>query len=379
MLRGDHEELWVQKSNMAYSRRKDLDDILTVMMYQDSSSDEDSSDSDDDLDLLFLETLFPTPEASCTPRLKLEDLSDTQCQQMFRFEKQDLYRLRDALQVPANYICSQGTKATGLEGLLIMLRRLAYPNRWCDLQSLFGRSESELSLIFNEVIDDIYESHHHLIDALDLVWLDPQTFSQAIHAKGAPLDQCWGFIDGTPRPIARPIRSQRIMYSGHKRVHCLKFQSVQAPNGLIAHLFGPIEGRRHDAFMLGESGLADKLRPLQRPNGEPYVIYGDPAYGLTRNILAPFRGAQLTHDQQEFNRRMSKLRVAVEWGFGKICQQFAFLDFKKNMKVLLQPVGKYYVVAALLTNCHTCLYNSQTGRYFELYPPSLEDYLSNTR
>ena len=26
-----------------------------------------------------------------------------------------------------------------------------------------------------------------------------------------------------------------------------------APNGIIAHLFGPIEGRRHDAFMLGES------------------------------------------------------------------------------------------------------------------------------
>ena len=50
-------------------------------------------------------------------------------------------------------------------------------------------------------------------------------------------------------------------------------------------MFGPIEGRRHDAFILGESGLADKLRRVQRPNGEPYVIYGDPAYELDLNIL----------------------------------------------------------------------------------------------
>lgn len=73
-------------------------------------------------------------------------------------------------------------------------------------------------------MDDIYDNYHHLIDTLDLVWLDPETFAEAIHAKGAPLDRCWGFIDGSPRPIARPTRNQRIMYSGHKRLHCVKFQ-----------------------------------------------------------------------------------------------------------------------------------------------------------
>ena len=53
-----------------------------------------------------------------------------------------------------------------------------------------------------------------------------------------------------------------------------------APNGVIAHMFGPIEGRRHDAFMLNESGLTPKLARLVTPNGDPYVIYGDPAYGI---------------------------------------------------------------------------------------------------
>ena len=81
-------------------------------------------------------------------------------------------------------------------------------------------------------------------------------------------------------------------------------------------MFGPIEGKRHDAFMLGVSGLSNKLNRLQKPNGEPYVIYGDPAYGLTRNILALYRGAQITDDQQKLNSKMSNLRVCVEWDFG---------------------------------------------------------------
>ena len=102
------------------------------------------------------------------------------------------------------------------------------------------------------------------------------------------------------------------------------------PNGLIAHMFGPLEGRRHDAFMLSVSGLTEKLRRLNRPNGEPYVIYGDPAYGVTRNILAPYRGIHLTSQEKEFNRAMSSVRVSVEWTFGKVVQYFAYLDFKKK-------------------------------------------------
>ena len=147
-------------------------------------------------------------------------------------------------------------------------------------------------------------------------------------------------------------------------------------NGLIAHIFGPVEGKHHDAYMLSASGLLTKLQRHTQPNGQPYVIYGDPAYGLTQNILAPFRG-QVTQAEHEFNSAMSAVRVTVEWTFGKIVQLFAYLDFKKNQKVLLQPVGKYYIVGALLTNCHTCLYGSWTSDFFGLTPPTVEVYLSN--
>ena len=41
---------------------------------------------------------------------------------------------------------------------------------------------------------------------------------------------------------------------------------------------------------------------------------------------------------------MSEVRVAVEWVFGDILNYFAFLDFKKDLKVGLSAVGKMYIV-----------------------------------
>lgn len=105
-----------------------------------------------------------------------------------------------------------------------------------------------------------------------------------------------------------------------------------APNGLIAHLYGPLEGKRDDAFMLGVSGLLPQLERITKPDGEPYVVYGDPAYGISRHIKAPFRGAHLTPLQQQFNSDMSKVRASVELGFGKISQYFAYLVFSKIWK-----------------------------------------------
>ena len=114
----------------------------------------------------------------------------------------------------------------------------------------FGRSVPELCNITNTVMNIIYDNHSKLLSSLCQPWLFPaniQNFAEVIHGKGAPLENCWGFVDGTVRPLTRPSKSQRILYNGHKRVHSIKFQSVVAPNGLVANLFGPVEGKRHDS------------------------------------------------------------------------------------------------------------------------------------
>lgn len=63
-----------------------------------------------------------------------------------------MYRLLEALQIPDSYTSHQGSVYTGMESLMILLWRLTYPNRWCDLVPIFGRTEPEFSMAFNMVI-----------------------------------------------------------------------------------------------------------------------------------------------------------------------------------------------------------------------------------
>ena len=77
------------------------------------------------------------------------------------------------------------------------------------------------------------------LETLPPSWL--QEYADVIHLRGAPLEKCFGFIDGTVRPIARPDQHQRIVYNGHKLVHSLKFQCVALPNRLIGNMFGHVD------------------------------------------------------------------------------------------------------------------------------------------
>ena len=58
----------------------------------------------------------------------------------------------------------------------------------------------------------------------------------------------------------------------------LKFQSVALPNSLRENLYGPVEGRRHDAGMLKDSGLLNDLSRFGfNTRGDVLSLYGDPA------------------------------------------------------------------------------------------------------
>lgn len=110
-------------------------------------------------------------------------------------------------------------------------------------------------------------------------------------------------------------------------------------------------------------------------DGTIYSLYEDPAYPIRPQLIAPFRCAFLTAHERLFNQRMSEVRVAVEWSFAKTVTNFAFLDYKKNLELYLQPVVKYYAVGTILTNFHTCLYGSEIGDKFYVEAPSLHNYL----
>ena len=181
----------------------------------------------------------------------LERLDESECLAEFRFRKSDIPVLKQVMGLPDSYTCKQGTVCHAIEGLFLLLRRLAYPCRYSDLIHRFGCPVPELCMITSHVMDTVYTLHHHRLTAWNQTLLSPpllQAYADAIRRKGGALPNCFGFIDGTVRPICRPQENQGIVYNGHKRVHALKYQSVALPCGMIA-MYGPV-GNKNYFFQL---------------------------------------------------------------------------------------------------------------------------------
>ena len=98
------------------------------------------------------------------------------------------------------------------------------------------------------------------------------------------------------------------------------------PNGLIANLAGPFEGKRHDSTKPHESGLLTDLRRVAFYNGDPLCLYGDPAYPLEIHLQASFKGNNIIPQMALYNKAMSEVRIAVEMLFGNISNYFKFID-----------------------------------------------------
>lgn len=219
--------------------------------------------------------------------LNVSEMDEEVFREQFRFAKRGFDTLLSLIDLPACLRSAQGVVVNSDEALCIALRRLAYPNRLCDLENIFGRRSSTLSSVstivlkhidlkFGHLLDDINNHRWLNLDSLEifsrvrkpvLLYRNKSyllsrsiidtfiTHCQAVHMKGAPQTNCWAFIDGTARAICRPSEKQREYFSGHKRHHVQKFQAVMCPNGVICELDGPYKGHRHDAGELNISTL----------------------------------------------------------------------------------------------------------------------------
>ena len=127
--------------------------------------------------------------------------------------------------------------------------------------------------------------------------------------------------------------------------------------------------------MLAESGLLNLLQEnAYSQTGRSMCLYGDAAYPHRVHLQSPYRNAEITPQMQDFNKSMSSVSVSVEWLFGDIANYFRFMDFKKNLKIGLSSVGKFYIVSALFRNALTCMYHNQTSKFFGVEPPTLFEY-----
>jgi len=135
----------------------------------------------------------------------LNSYSYEECLRDFRFLPTELPRIM--FLVGFEGVTSRnGYVVNPMTATCILLRRLAYPSRWADLEHVFGLYSSQMSEVFYECAESLYKNYGNLVTTLrkDLLQRRAPLYAEAIEQAGSPLDCCVGFIDGTKLRITRP-------------------------------------------------------------------------------------------------------------------------------------------------------------------------------
>ncbi|KAF4040513.1 DDE superfamily endonuclease [Phytophthora infestans] len=300
----------------------------------------------------------------------LNAMSDTDCRKSFRFDHAGIKRLVILLRVPNVLITPEhGDRFSATEAVCLLLERLSYPRTLEDLQARYDRFKSALCRM------TIYMIHHILKAAKKQILFSRTTtaerlrnYVQAFKRRGVPDElRVWSIIDVKKVANCRPTHDQQAQFSGHKKYHCFKYQTLEAPD----------DGRRGDGYILRASNLLPFLDGHDVIRRNEYLVFPDSAYPNNNIMMTMFRGRNLTPWATAFNKRMAKVRVSVEWGYAQVTQNFAFLDWERQLRIEAMPVEAFWLMAVFFTNCLTCHWGrNQSSDYFSCSPPTLEEYLS---
>lgn len=329
------------------------------------------------------------------PKPTFDGLDRYWCWNFLRFRKEHLWRISEALLLPAELQLDNGMWTDNQEMLIITLLRLATTDAWLKLECMIQVEYSRMSRVFSATIAHITLLwSFKLTDNWDYFIPKLARYKQIMRQKLREVNNnqlphryrnCFGSIDGKRFEIARPSganNQQYYAYNDYYGFHQLGFQSVVVPDGLIMHFSGPHAGCGNDLNLLADSSLLRDLHNALRAANMDNValdIVADKIYNILARGIASLRQNPTNAEQVE-DTAGSKIRVPVEWNFGKITLHFPFINIYFHLKLNEREIGSYMNVSALLTNVHTCLYGSQCSKYFSqdfdiVHAPSLEDYM----
>ena len=158
----------------------------------------------------------PFPDWNFDP-FCLDVFDSCECEAHFRVAKDDIPMLLNALRIPASFKCPQGTVCSGLEGLRLLLKTICIPIPLFRFNFNFWTSVPELYMMANTVLDWVFNEHWFRLTSWSQPFLTPtclQEYARAITRQGSPLTNCFGFTDGTVRPIYMALR--------RKTAHCIQ-------------------------------------------------------------------------------------------------------------------------------------------------------------
>lgn len=101
------------------------------------------------------------------------------------------------------------------------------------------------------------------------------------------------------------------------------------------------------------------------------------AYICRWYINTPFTGSNMCDAQNSFNVGVAQARVALECLFKDVILYWTTVDLKRKRSMNEGAVGTMNISSVFLTNIRRFIYPNHLSKYFEVDPPSLEEYLNH--
>lgn len=201
--------------------------------------------------------------------------------------------------------------------LLITLRYLATGNYQRVDGDLMGVSQSSVSRIIHQVIQEIAKKSSrfiHFPNYEERVELKDRNFMR----YGLP--SVIGAIDGTQIPIKSPGGENAEVFRNRKGFFSINVQAVVDADGCFTNVVCRWPGSTHDSTIFNNSRLCADFE-AGNING---MLLGDNGYQCRRYLLTPFLNPA-TVSQRQFNKAHRRCRGTVERAFGQLKQRFRCL------------------------------------------------------
>ena len=155
----------------------------------------------------------------------------------------DIWCVYTALCLPQYITINNGACIPGIKAFCILLFKLSRPYSLKSIGEKFARSRTIMSWIVTKIMHKIYCCCKKIL-YWDEEWLHTEQlwcYAHAITHRNEHhhhVNNVFAFINGTIQKIACPFKFQRQLYNGWKHCHCIKFQGLMAPDGIMIHLGG---------------------------------------------------------------------------------------------------------------------------------------------
>lgn len=286
------------------------------------------------------------------------DVSDRELKNFTSLSREDFIKLSELL----NFDKSKKIKV--YQALAVFLCKLKTNMSNELISTFFGMENHQLISRFSDKIQKCFENvldqniGPSSITREDIINMHTSDLAKRLFGV---YDNCIFIVDGTYayHQKSSNYAYQRLSYSMHKHTNLMKPFTFCTTNGFVIDMFGPYPAKMNDAEILEQLLETDHgLNALLKP-GDVFVVdrgfRNVVPYLIKRSFVVKMpeflekNSKQLTAQQSNNSRIVTKVRWVVEAVHGVLKQKYKFLDSCIPNQTL-PKVGTYFRIAALLNN-----------------------------